>query len=71
MAITAPAPTRKQLPFLRVLANRAGTTFTYPATRRQASRDIAQLSRRPLSVQLDLELDRAAIQGDELPEQVA
>ena len=35
-----PAPTRKQLAYLRSLANRSGTTFTYPRSSAQASAEI-------------------------------
>ena len=68
---TASAPTRKQLTFLRALANRTGTTFAYPKTRRQASAQIAQLLGRPVSTQLELELDRVAVQGGDIGEDVA
>ena len=61
-------PTRKQLAYLRALANRTGTTFTLPRTRRQASRQIAQLRNRPVSSRLELALDDIAIRGGELPE---
>jgi hypothetical protein len=36
---------RKQLAYLRALANRAGQTFTYPATSRDANREIRRLKR--------------------------
>lgn len=65
------APTRKQLAFLRSLAQRTGTTFSYPRTRGQASRQIAELLARPISAQLELDLDAVAVHGGELPEQVA
>jgi hypothetical protein len=65
------APTRKQLAFLRALAQRTGTTFSYPRTRRQASRQIAQLLARPISTQLELDLDAVAVHGGELPERTA
>ncbi len=68
---TTEAPTRKQLAFLRALARRTGTTFTYPKTQRQASRQIAQLLKRPASPQLELDLDTAAIRGGDLNEQAA
>jgi hypothetical protein len=38
-------PTGRQLNYLRALANRTGQTFTYPHTRRQASREIQRLKR--------------------------
>ena len=74
MAITPNSqvpPSRKQLAFLRALSQRTGTTFSYPSTRRQASRQIAALLARPVSAQLELDLDAVAIHGGELPERVA
>jgi len=41
----AERPTGRQLAYLRSLAIRAGQTFTYPQTRRQASREIHRLKR--------------------------
>jgi hypothetical protein len=38
-----PRPTRKQLAYLRSLAQRAGQTFIYPRTASQASREIRRL----------------------------
>ena len=35
--------TSRQLAYLRALANKTGTTFTYPATKAQASREIKRL----------------------------
>jgi len=64
-------PTRKQLAFLRALAQRTGTTFTYPRTRAQASRQIAALLARPISAQLELDLDAVAVHGGELPERAS
>ena len=61
-------PTRKQLSYLRALARQTGTTFTLPKTKRQASREIAALCRRPVSTQLELALDDRAIRGGEAPE---
>lgn len=71
MATTQTAPTSKQLAFLRKLAQRTGTTFTYPHTRRQASRQIALLLTRPISAQLEFDLDAVAVHGGELPERAA
>ncbi len=36
-------PSSRQLGYLRSLARRTGTTFTYPQTRAQASREIQRL----------------------------
>ena len=38
-------PSRRQLAYLRALADRAGQTFAYPQTRRQASLEIQRLER--------------------------
>jgi len=65
---TQQPPTRKQLAYLRALANRTGTTFTLPRSRRQASRQIAQMINRPVSTQLQFALDDVAVRGGELPE---
>lgn len=65
------APSRKQLAFLRALANRTGTTFSYPRTRAQASRQIAALLTRPISAQLEFDLDAVAVHGGELPDRAA
>lgn len=65
---TAVPPTSKQLAFLRTLSQRTGTTFTSPATRRQASRTIQALLQRPLSPQLEIDLDHAAVRGGDVPE---
>ena len=59
-------PSARQLNYLKALANRTGQTFTYPATRSDASREIQRLKTvRPTSrVELDLErLDVAAEQA--------
>lgn len=40
---SSPAPTAKQLNYLRNLASRTGQTFTNPAARRQASVEIQRL----------------------------
>jgi len=61
-------PTPKQLAFLRRLAHQTGTTFTLPHTRRQASRQIAALLKRPISDQLEFALDDLAVRGGQLPE---
>jgi hypothetical protein len=40
---TEAAPTQRQLSYLRVLAGKSATTFSYPQTRGQASREIDRL----------------------------
>jgi hypothetical protein len=47
MSPSSEAPTPRQLHHLRALADRSGTTFTYPSTRAQASREIERISRLP------------------------
>ena len=52
-------PTGKQLAYLRSLAARAGQTFAYPRTRREASREIQQLEQARPSTWIDnLLIDR-------------
>ena len=46
-------PTTRQLRYLRRLAELTGTTFTPPATRRQASLEIERLKLRPSSSRLE------------------
>jgi hypothetical protein len=43
---TEPTPTGPQLRYLRALAAKTGTTFAYPATRSDASREIDRLRKR-------------------------
>lgn len=61
-------PTSKQLAYLRALARTTGTTFTLPRSKRQASRQIAQLLDRPVSTQLEFALDDLAVRGGDLAE---
>ena len=62
---TTNRPTAKQLAYLKALAVRTATTFTYPRTSSEASREIDRLRKRaPLSAQersierYDLDRDR-------------
>ena len=61
-------PTGAQLRYLRKLAERTGTSFTPPATRRQASAEIARLKRHPRSARFERGDDRRAV-GRALREQ--
>lgn len=58
-------PTVKQLRYLRVLAQRTGTTFAYPQSRAQASAEIERLRRhrgtRPLPTDVEMERRDAAV----------
>ena len=54
-------PTRKQLAYLRSLANRAGQTFAYPRTAAQASREIRRLKAQQPSTRLERALERREI----------
>jgi hypothetical protein len=54
-------PTPRQLRYLRQLAEQTGTTFTAPATRRQASQEIERLKRRPRSATQERRDDRRAV----------
>jgi hypothetical protein len=57
-------PTSKQLRYLRALAERTGTTFATPTTRRQASEAIAELARRPAENGATRRRDQRAISDD-------
>jgi hypothetical protein len=61
-------PTARQLRYLRQLAELTGTSFTPPATRQQASREIDRLRRRPRSSRQERRDDRRAV-SRELAEQ--
>jgi hypothetical protein len=54
-------PTARQLALLRRLATERGETFTWPGTRRHASREIARLMGRTPSDRVERELDRRAV----------
>jgi hypothetical protein len=54
-------PTPRQLRYLRQLAELTGTTFTRPATRRQASREIERLSQRSRSSRHERRDDRKTV----------
>lgn len=62
---TVTAPTERQLRYLRVLAANTATSFTYPSTRAQASRQIDRL--RKLEVQPSAPiLERDGVDEEEL-----
>jgi len=54
-------PTRRQLAYLRSLANRTGQTFTYPRTRRQASHEIQRLEQAQPSTRTERAIERKDI----------
>jgi hypothetical protein len=54
-------PTPRQLRYLRQLAELTGTTFTPPATRRQASEEIDRLKQRARSPRLERRQDRDTV----------
>ena len=54
-------PTRRQLNYLRALANRTGQTFTYPRTRREASREIERLKQAQPNTRIERKLERKDI----------
>ena len=60
----APKPTIKQMRYLRDLADRLGQSFSYPATRHQASNEIARL--KALSRGRDRGLDRDSARRERL-----
>jgi hypothetical protein len=56
-----PRPSRKQLAYLRALANHSGQTFRYPRTRRDASREIQRLKDAQPDSRAERELERREI----------
>lgn len=56
--MTHKPPTRRQLAYLRALAERTGQTFAYPRTSIQASHQIQRLQNTPRSTRLDRALER-------------
>ena len=57
-------PTRKQLVYLRGLAEKTGTTFTYPATSAEASAEIKRLQARPRTSAGERTRERRDVQRD-------
>ena len=54
-------PTAKQQRYLRTLAQKTGTSFTPPATKAQASREIKRLKKLCASPRHERDLDRRAV----------
>jgi hypothetical protein len=57
----AKQPTRRQLAYLKVLADRAGQTFTYPITHEEASLQINRLKRTEPSTRTERRVERKLI----------
>jgi len=57
-------PTPKQLRYLRLLADRTGTSFAYPATITDASAEITRLTKLPATGRGQRTRERRAIQRD-------
>ncbi len=57
----AKQPTRRQLAYLKILADRAGQTFTYPITREEASLQINRLKRAEPSTRTERRVERKLI----------
>ena len=64
MSQHANPPTRKQLAYLRTLAQRAGQTFLNPATSREASAEIRRLRKQTPSTRTERATERKAITAD-------
>ncbi|MGI8559413.1 MAG: hypothetical protein ACR2ND_14110 [Solirubrobacteraceae bacterium] len=54
-------PTAKQLAYLRSLADRAGQTFSYPRTRRQAGAEIRRLRAEKPTTRIERRIERREI----------
>jgi hypothetical protein len=57
----AKRPTRRQLAYLKTLADRAGQTFTYPISRQEASMEIARLKRATPSTRTERRVEHKVI----------
>jgi hypothetical protein len=57
-------PTARQLRYLRLLAERTGTTFVNPSTGGQASREIQRLQRLPSTTRSERARERRALDSD-------
>ena len=57
----AAKPTRRQLNYLRALANRTGQTFTYPTTSAEASAEIERLKGTAPSSHVEVRIERKQI----------
>jgi hypothetical protein len=56
-----PRPTKRQLRYLRQLGELTGTSFSPPATRREASEQIERLKQRSRSARFERRQDRDAV----------
>jgi len=67
-----PRPSAKQLAYLKTLAQRTATSFAYPHTREQASREIERLRRLPAAGRIDRgdDLERPAYATAPQPEEI-
>jgi hypothetical protein len=54
-------PSARQLRYLRALIDATGQTCSWPKTRREASRAIAQLKRAPTGPRIERDEDRRAV----------
>lgn len=57
-------PTRKQLAYLKTLADRSGQTFTYPQTAAQASSEIERLKGAKATPSLERKREKRALERD-------
>jgi hypothetical protein len=57
-------PSRRQLRYLRQLADQTGTSFSPPSTRAQASREIERLRQRPRSAAAERRAERKNVIRD-------
>ena len=64
-------PTPRQLRYLRILADRTGTTFVNPSTSTEASREIRRLEALPSLTRSERRHERSALAADRARLQVA
>jgi hypothetical protein len=64
MGQSSEQPTSRQLRYLRVLAERTGTTFANPSTRREAGREIRRLKNLPSLSRGERRRERQTLERD-------
>ena len=64
MGQSSEQPTSSQLRYLRVLAERTGTTFANPSTRREASSEIRRLESLPSLTRSERRRERETLERD-------
>jgi hypothetical protein len=67
--MTPQPPSKRQLKYLRSLADRTGQTFTWPHSKAQASQEIQRLRRTRPSTALEHAIERLDLQSEQAARQ--